>query len=340
MLNFRWIFAFVIALTPFIGGAAFALDTDRPDVAEFIDEMVEQEGFSRAELTSLLAGAKSQTKILEAMRRPAEKSKPWHEYRDIFIQDKRIDAGVAFWDEHADTIARISEETGVPGEILVGIIGVETYYGRITGSYRVLDALATLGFDYPPRAKFFRKELKEFLLLAREESVPVDAALGSYAGAMGSPQFIPSSYRAYSVDADADGRRDLFNSWTDIIGSVANYFVRHRWESGAPVIAKATLDEAFSGQVPEKNTLKADSSIEALRAQGVTIHTTDELAGQMPARLIAMQGEEGPIYHVGLHNFYVITRYNRSAMYAMAVWELGTTIAARRDDQRRAMLVD
>ena len=157
---------------------------------------------------------------------------------------------------------------------------------------------------------------------------------------MGSPQFIPSSYRAYSVDADADGKRDLFNSWTDIIGSVANYFVRHRWESGAPVIAKATRDDAFTGQVPEKNTLKADSSIEALLAQGVTIHTSDELTAQMPARLIAMQGEEGPVYHVGLHNFYVITRYNRSAMYAMAVWELGTKIAARRDDQRRAMLVD
>lgn len=316
---------------------AVGLDTQRNDVAAFIDELVTEEDFSRDELEALLGDAEIKPKILEAISRPAEKRKAWHEYRDIFIQDKRIDAGVEFWNTHADTIDKISEETGVPGEILVGIIGVETYYGRITGRYRVLDALVTLGFDYPPRAKFFRKELREFLLLAREESVPADAALGSYAGAMGSPQFIPSSYRAYAVDADADGRRDLFDSWTDILGSVANYFVRHRWRAGEPVVAPATLNAEFSGEVPAKNLLKADSTVGDLVQEGVVIDPPTTLADDMPARLIAMEGKQGPEYRVGLHNFYVITRYNRSAMYALAVWQLGNEVAARRREGQQQL---
>ncbi|MEL7023208.1 MAG: lytic murein transglycosylase B [Pseudomonadota bacterium] len=316
---------------------AVGLDTQRNDVAAFIDELVTEEDFSRDELEALLGDAEIKPKILEAISRPAEKRKAWHEYRDIFIQDKRIDAGVEFWNTHADTIDKISEETGVPGEILVGIIGVETYYGRITGRYRVLDALVTLGFDYPPRAEFFRKELREFLLLAREESVPADAALGSYAGAMGSPQFIPSSYRAYAVDADADGRRDLFDSWTDILGSVANYFVRHRWRAGEPVVAPATLNAEFSGEVPAKNLLKADSTVGDLVQEGVVIDPPTTLADDMPARLIAMEGKQGPEYRVGLHNFYVITRYNRSAMYALAVWQLGNEVAARRREGQQQL---
>lgn len=321
-----------------VASNASAMDTKTDEVQAFIETMVKEHDFSRSELTSLLAGAEVQQKILDAISRPAEKAKPWHEYRDIFIQDKRINAGVAFWDEHADEIARISEQTGVPGEILVGIIGVETFYGRITGRYRVLDALVTLGFHYPPRAKFFRRELQEFLLLAREESVAANEALGSYAGAMGSPQFIPSSYRAYAVDADADGQRDLFGNWSDIIGSVANYFVRHRWESGQPVVADASLSDGFAGSIPEKNSLKADTSIGALRADGVRIATDDALTNDMPARLIVFEGEQGTVYHVGLHNFYVITRYNRSAMYAMAVWQLGTAVAERRGARQTAAL--
>ncbi|MEL7310543.1 MAG: lytic murein transglycosylase B [Pseudomonadota bacterium] len=334
-----------LRLTILIGSLLFsasatALDTDRDDVASFIDALVTEENFAREELVALLQNAEVKPKILEAISRPAEKRKAWHEYRDIFIQDKRINAGVEFWNTHAETIDRISQETGVPGEILVGIIGVETYYGRITGSYRVLDALVTLGFDYPPRAKFFRKELREFLLLAREESVPVDAALGSYAGAMGSPQFIPSSYRAYAVDADDDGRRDLFDSWTDILGSVANYFVRHRWQAGEPVVAPAALDGEFSGEIPSKNLLKADSTVGELERVGVVIDASQPLAADMPARLIAMEGKQGPEYRVGLHNFYVITRYNRSAMYALAVWQLGNEVASRRATMSQQKLAE
>ncbi|MEM7764869.1 MAG: lytic murein transglycosylase B [Pseudomonadota bacterium] len=323
--------SFLLCLT---ATTAVALDTEREDVRDFIENMVSEYDFDAATLTAVLQSAKKQQSILDAISRPAERSKPWHDYRGIFIQQKRIDAGVAFWNEHEATIARISEETGVPGEILVGIIGVETYYGRITGNYRVLDALATLGFDYPPRAKFFRKELGQFLVLAREEQVDIDTALGSYAGAMGSPQFIPSSYRHYAVDADGDGRRDLFSSWEDIIGSVANYFVKHGWRENGEVVASATLASTFSGTVPKKNTLKAKQTIGELSEEGVVFAT--ELATDEKAKLIAFDGADGPLYYVGFHNFYVITRYNRSAMYAMAVWQLGTDIAAARSDSLRA----
>ena len=318
----------MLSLSLLMCAPATALDVQREDVREFVDQLVAEHDFDRDALNAVLAGAQKQQSILDAISRPAEKSKPWHDYRDIFIQPKRINAGVDFWNEHADTIDAITRETGVPGEILVGIIGVETFYGRITGRYRVLDALATLGFDYPPRAKFFRRELGQFLILAREEAVDIDSALGSYAGAMGSPQFIPSSYRAYAVDANNDGRRDLWGSWHDVIGSVANYFVRHDWQPGQEVVSAARLPTRFEGQLPEKNSLKADSSVAELSRQGIEFAT--DLPTSSKARLIVFEGESGPQYYVGYHNFYVITRYNRSAMYAMAVWQLGNEVAAAR----------
>lgn len=308
--------------------SAVAIDTGRDDVRAFIDEMVESHGFDRTELTVLLGEAEVQNNILEAMRRPAERTKPWHEYRAIFIQPKRVKAGVAFWAEHAESIERISAETGVPPEILVGIIGVETYYGRITGKHRVLDALVTLGFDYPPRANFFRKELGHFLQLAREEDIDPRVALGSYAGAMGAPQFIPSSYRAYADDGDGDGRRDLFNNWDDVLASVAEYFLRHRWQPGAPVVSPASLSADASLSLPAENKLADALDITALREQGLRFDTGDQ-AGDT-ARVIVFEGEDGRELHVGFHNFYVITRYNRSTMYAMAVWQLGNEIAAAR----------
>ena len=318
----------VIALLALQIGSALALDLERKNVAAFIDEMVSEHNFDRAELSALLKNASTQQSILDAISRPAEKSKQWHEYRDIFITDKRIDAGVTFWAEHADTIQQISEKTGVPGEILVGIIGVETYYGRITGKYRVLDALATLSFDYPPRSKFFRRELVEFLLLSRDEALDPNTALGSYAGAMGSPQFIPSSYRAYAIDADNDGQRDLFANWHDIIGSVANYFIRHGWQEGMPVTASANKGEHFRGKTPAKNKLKPYTTVAALSAKGL-LFSTDQ-AGDAATTLITFEGKQGKEYWVGFDNFYVITRYNHSAMYAMAVWQLGNEIAQRR----------
>lgn len=304
--------------------SALAIDTERPDVQRFIDRMVEEHSYDRSKLVSVLAKAETKESILKAISKPAEKTLEWHEYRDIFITDERIEAGAKFWQENQADLMTISDRTGVSVEILVGIIGVETYFGRITGSYRVLDALATLAFDYPPRARFFTGELEQFLLLVREEGMEATDATGSYAGAMGRPQFMPSSYRAYAVDSTDDGKRDIWTNWTDVIGSVANYFVRHGWIAGQPVVAPSSLGSQWRGDTP-KNVLKPEETVTSLSHQGVVFST--ELAGDEKAQLITLAGEDGDEHWVGFHNFFVITRYNRSVMYALAVHQLGQQIA-------------
>jgi membrane-bound lytic murein transglycosylase B len=221
-------------------------------------------------------------------------------------------------------LQRISDDTGVSPEILVGIIGVETYFGRRTGDYRVLDALATLAFDYPPRASFFRRELEEYFLLVREEGIDATQATGSYAGAMGAPQFMPSSFRAYAVDTSNDGQRDIWSNWQDVIGSVANYFVAHGWEPGTPIVAQASLGTQWQGDPPE-NSLTPQDTVESLSARGVLFST--KLPGDCAGQLLTLEGKDGNEYWVGFHNFFVITRYNRSVMYALAVHQLGREIA-------------
>jgi membrane-bound lytic murein transglycosylase B len=306
------------------GHFAHAIDTDRPDVQQFIDRMVEEHSYDREKLVNVLAEAESKESILDAISRPAEGTLEWYEYRNIFLKQERIRAGADFWREHEAELERISGSSGVSKEILVGIIGVETYFGRITGNYRVLDALSTLAFDYPPRSKFFTGELEHFLLLVREEGMDAADATGSYAGAMGRPQFMPSSYRAYAVDSTDDGKRDIWNNWSDVIGSVANYFVRHGWNAGEPVVAAATLGAQWQGDTPE-NTLKPRETVTSLSHQGVMFST--ELPGDAKSQLITLTGEDGEEYWVGFHNFFVITRYNRSVMYALAVHQLGEEIA-------------
>lgn len=303
---------------------ALAWDSSRPEVGSFISELA-AEGFERGWLEATLAGGRTQQRILEAMRRPAEKTKPWHEYRAIFLTPERIAAGAEFRRQHADTLARVASDSGVPAEIITAIIGVETFYGQRTGRFRVLDALGTLAFDYPPRAGFFRRELREFFLLAREEGLAIGDVLGSYAGAMGAPQFIPSSYRAYAVDGDGDGRRDLFGSWDDIIASVANYFVAHRWEPDAPVFAPA---QPLPGAAPptSDNRLSLRDTVGGLRERGIA--TAGDPPAELRAALFELQGAEQPEYWVGFHNAYVITRYNRSVMYALAVYQLAEALAA------------
>jgi len=310
----------LIALSP----AADALDTEREDVAGFIDRMVEQHDYDRDSLVQILGDAQTKESILDAISRPAEKTKEWYEYRAIFLTDERIRLGADFWREHDAALTRISELTGVPKEILVGIIGVETKFGRITGKFRVIDALSTLAFDYPPRSRFFTAELEKFLLLVREEGMQAADATGSYAGAMGRPQFMPSSYLAYAVDATGDGHRDIWNDWDDVIGSIANYFVAHRWRSGDEVVARATLGQNWTGEVP-KNSLKPRSTVAELSQEGVLFAT--DLGGDSKAQLLALQGEQETEYWVGFHNFFVITRYNTSVMYALAVHQLGQEIA-------------
>jgi membrane-bound lytic murein transglycosylase B len=315
--------SFLLSIALCAAAPAMALDVERQEVRQFIDRMVEEHDYDRDALAAVLAKAESQQSILDAITRPAEKTKAWHEYRDIFLTDERVEAGAAFWRTHKDALQRISEETGVSCEILVGIIGVETYFGRITGTYRVLDALSTLAFDYPPRSRFFARELEQFLLLVREEGMDATEATGSYAGAMGAPQFMPSSFRAYAVDSSQDGRRDIWSDWQDVIGSVANYFVEHGWKSGNPVVAQATLASDWQGAA--SNSLSPESTVESLSEQGVVFAT--DLPGDHESQLLVLEGEQGDEYWVGFHNFFVITRYNRSVMYALAVHQLGQEIA-------------
>ena len=305
--------------------AATALDGTREDVRQFMQEMQRKHGFDETWLAGVIADARSQPKIIELMSRPAEQVMPWHAYRDHFLTDERIAAGVAFWITHRERLAEVEKSTGVSPHAIVGILGVETFFGRITGRYRVVDALATLAFDYPPRAAYFRGELEQFLLLAREDQVDVATALGSYAGAMGSPQFMPRSYRTFAVDGDGDSRRDLWGSWDDVIASVANYLARHGWRAGEPVAAPASLwfphvDSLVAG------SLEPDTTVKSLRDHGLSIATS--LDGNAPAFFISVAGVQGPELRVGFHNCGVITRYNRSVMYALAVQDLGSRIEA------------
>jgi len=317
-------------LCAFLSVPALALDSNRADVREFIEEMTRDYSFDRDELTQLLAQAETKQAILDAISRPAERVVPWYEYRQQFLTDTRIRQGTSFWRAHAQRLAAVGDD-GI-AQTVTGILGVETSYGRITGRYRVIDSLTTLAFDYPPRAAFFRKELQQFLILAREEAVDPKVALGSYAGAMGSPQFISSSYRNFAVDADGDGHRDLWSNWDDVIGSVANYLRVHGWRGGEPVFAEATLANSDLAAF-DTSTIALNESVQSLRDKGVRFETS--LPADAPAMLIVAQGKDGPLYRVGFNNFYVITRYNRSNMYAMAVHELGQAVRATIPDAER-----
>jgi membrane-bound lytic murein transglycosylase B len=310
--------------------AADALDRSRAEVRAFIDAMSREHGFDRKQLESLLDRAQTQQAILDAISRPAERVIPWHEYRDRFLTERRILQGADFWLEHAQRLQRIDDADIVA--TVVGILGVETSYGRITGRYRVLDALTTLAFDYPPRSTFFRGELQQFLILSREEAVDVTSALGSYAGAMGAPQFIPTSYRKFAVDADGDGHRDLWGSWADVIGSVANYLRVHGWRPGEPVIVDAVLEGADLSKF-DTSKLELNETAQSLRDKGVRFEA--DVAPSAPAMLIVAEGKQGPEYRVGFNNFFVITRYNRSPLYAMAVRDLGLAIQGYMRDTRR-----
>ncbi len=300
-----------------------ALDTSRDDVQTYVNELVREQGLDADYLLVTIDSAKSQPAILDAMSRPAERTRTWAEYRAIFMTPERIKAGVEFWRAHEAELAHAAEKSGVPAEMLVGILGVETYFGRHTGKFRVLDSLATLAFDYPPRSRFFRSELTQFFLLARDDGIDIDTVLGSYAGAMGAPQFMPSSYRNFAVDGDGDGRRDLFNSWPDVLASIANYFVAHDWTSGEAVVARSTATRTLV-QKPEDNKLTANSTVAGLRKLGLRFSAGP--GTDAPAGLLAFDGDTGPEYWVGFRNFFVITRYNRSTMYGLAAYQLGQAI--------------
>lgn len=302
---------------------------DNPAAQQVIEELVEEEGFDRAALQRVFAEARRQESILEAIARPAEKAKPWYEYREIFLTPERESGGVEFYARHREVLERAQRDTGVPAELIVAVIGVETYYGRITGKYRVLDALATLAFDYPRRSDFFTSELKHYLILARDQGFDPASLKGSYAGAMGYGQFMPSSYRSYAVDFDDDGVIDIWNNPADAIGSVANYFIRHGWRPGETVVVPASADAGVPDDlfVQGRSDLKPERTVAEFVERGVTPRApVDE-----SALATAMQFElaDGYEHWLGLHNFYVITRYNHSAMYAMSVYQLSRRLAGR-----------
>ncbi|WP_197702663.1 lytic murein transglycosylase B [Sulfuricaulis limicola] len=299
-----------------------------PALRSFAAEMGEKHGFSAKELKQVFRCATIRPDIIEAMERPRELL-PWYEYRKSFVTEDGAQRGVRFWKEYARDISRAQEQYGVAPEIIVAIIGVETRYGRNAGNYPILDALTTLTLQYPPRADFFRKELEEFLLLTRETGLDACRVKGSYAGAMGLPQFMPSSYRRLAVDFDGDGKRDLLDNPVDAIGSVAHYLHRHGWQPGAPVIGEARLKGSLHFWV-EKLGLKPSLSVRQLADYGVFPLRRDDPGRR--AALISLEGENGPVYRLGYDNFYAITRYNLNKRYAMAVVELGELIRRRMEE--------
>ncbi len=318
--------AFAATACIWLAPAALAdghFDLKRDDIRAFVDELVAEHGLDREQILATLGAARRQQSILKAISRPAEKSKPWHEYRKIFVTEARTKRGRAFMAEHRAALAQVAADTGVPAHVIAAIIGIETNYGRITGSYRVLDALTTLAFDYPPRSPFFTRELEHFFLLTREENVDALSVKGSYAGAMGAAQFMPSSYRLYSADGSGDGRRDLWNSWDDVFASIANYFLAHGWQPGEPMAAAASADRQTARNL-ETTILTPAYRLGFLRAQGVEFRTA--LADSDIGSLLPYELPKGNEHLVGFHNFFVITRYNRSRLYARSVMELAASL--------------
>lgn len=294
----------------------------RPELRGFIADMARRHGFDPAQLENWFQQARVRDDIIAAISRPAE-SKPWYEYRPLFLQPARIEGGVAFWNEHAALLDKAEKVYGVPPQIITAILGVETRYGSRQGSYRVMDSLVTLAFNYPPRAAFFRSELEQYLLLTREEGIDPLSLTGSYAGAMGQAQFISSSFRRYAVDFDGDGKRDLWHDDADAIGSVGNYFKKQGWERGGAVAVPATVSGTDYAALVARG-LKPNARVAEMKRRGVTPQET--LPDDTLAALIALEQKDGNEYWLGMQNFYVITRYNRSPLYAMAVYQLSEAI--------------
>ncbi|MAZ45008.1 MAG: lytic murein transglycosylase B [Legionellales bacterium] len=309
-----------------IAGPAVGLLED-PQVQTFIDEMVDRHQFDRVVLQSIFEQAHVQDGILKAIASPYE-AKPWYQYRPLFVTDKHVQRGVEFWKAHKESLDAAEHYYGIPPEMIVAILGIETRYGSNTGNHKVLDALSTLAFKYPPRSKFFRQELEQFLLLVKEEDLDLFDLKGSYAGAIGAPQFIPSSYRHYAVDFSGTGHRDLFHDMDDVIGSVANYFAKHGWEKNKPVAVPVHAMQPLEGLAAPRNNPKPNYKAGELIPQGIDVPKSIR---KEQVALIELEGENGPEYWLGAKNFYVITRYNHSSLYGMAAFQLSQEIKKQFD---------
>lgn len=299
--------------------------TTHPVMTQFIDKMVSTHGFDRDEVKAVLSQAKILPIIIEKMTRPAE-AFPWHRYRNIFLKPERINQGVEFWQENVSILEAAEKKYGVPAEIIVAILGVETKFGRITGGFRLVDALTTISVDYPKRSKYFIKELEQAFLLSREEKFDLLSLEGSYAGAMGMAQFMPSSYRHYAVDGDGDGVRDLLHNKADAVNSIANYLKQHKWKAGEPIATRAQVTGNQYKKFVKKG-MKPKVSLNDIADYQVTAET--QYAGKLKASLIELEQLDGMEYWLGLGNFYAITRYNHSNLYAMAVFQLAEEIKDR-----------
>ena len=329
--RFRY-YVVVLALFCQLGtSAAASTEIDQGALKKFINEMVIEHGFIGAELEAAFAQVRRSKRVIKAMSRPAEKAKPWYEYRQHFLDPVRIKSGVSFWKNNAQALTRASQTFGVAPEVIVAIIGVETSYGAITGKDRVMDALATLAFHYPenrsnrlPRMKFFRTQLAELLILAREQKVDPTTLTGSYAGAMGIPQFMPDSYRIYAVDFNDDGRRDIWSDPTDAIGSVANYLEKKGgWLRDQPVARAVNVAGVNVAEMLSDNA-KPQQPIAVYRHAGIIV---EQVSNDAQAALIALDDEQGQEYWITMQNFYAIMRYNPRTKYAMAVYQLSDAIA-------------
>jgi len=330
--------ALLAAWLLFIGGSFSTLAQApakiklKPDVEKFITQMVQQHQMDEAALRQMFSQLKSNDGVVKAINAPAT-SKPWYEFKNIFVTPTRTSGGVEFWNANAEQLKRAREVYGVPEEIIVAIIGVETIYGKRTGSYRVVDSLYTLAFEMPERASYFRSEFEQFLLLTGENGLDPLTVKGSFAGAIGMPQFMPTSYRRFAVDFDSDGKINLWENVPDIIGSVANYLHYFGWVAGQPVVVPARLSGKDYGDIVEKG-FKPHLTLAQMLPKGV--EPTDPLPPELVAGLFALELEQGPDYWIAFNNFYVITRYNRSKNYAMAVYQLAMAIAREREGQMSA----
>lgn len=313
-------FLCILSISPL----AYADISKRTDVKAFIDHMVKDYGMDKKQLTAVFKQVEIKQSIIDAMNKPAE-GKPWYQYRPLFVTQETIDNGVKYYQANKAALDRASKEYGVPPSIIIAIIGVETRYGKNKGSYRVIDALSTLAFEYPKRSPFFTSELEQYLLLTQEEKIDPMSIKGSYAGAMGTPQFMPSSYRLYAVDFVGDGKRNLWSNDADAIGSVANYFKAKGWKTGNAVAFPALL--ANEKIANKENDVTLNTTVGDLKKQGVKLNAI--VSSDEKATLLVYQNDKGKEYWVGLNNFYVITRYNRSPLYALAVYQLSQELNKR-----------
>ncbi|MEY4592912.1 MAG: hypothetical protein RIR18_1807 [Pseudomonadota bacterium] len=311
-------------------GNALARMDQRPEVVQFIQEMAKNHHFNQRQLTKQFSAIRSNPKVIRFIRPPVSPGqRSWARYQPRFVNSGRIDAGVKFWNTHAKTLERAEKEYGVPAEIIVGIIGVETIYGRHTGNFGTLEALATLAFDYPPRADFFRTELEQFLLLSRENRIDPLTIKGSFAGAIGVPQFMPGSQRRYGVDFDHDGKVDLKNSVEDAIGSVARFLSMHGWVKNTPIATPVTAYQTIDPSWLESGILPRLKCKE-LHAAGIQTEAAQSGIEQC-ALIDLISPEQATEYWLGFENFYVITRYNRSSFYAMSVFQLAQAIRQQKE---------